>query len=172
MRPEPRPGFLCAVSKLRGFVKYWLPILLWLALIFTASSDEQSAERSSRIIGPLVHWLFPHLSEGKVQDVVTVVRKWAHVTEYAVLTWLFWRAVRKPVRAEPRPWNWREAGMVLVCVALFAISDEIHQAFVPTRQASPWDVMIDATGAVLGLLAIWLVCRWRMRYRKKDICLP
>jgi len=149
------------VPKLRVFARYWLPILLWLALIFAASNDRQSAERSSRIIGPLIHWLFPQLPEATVKDVVTVVRKWAHVTEYAVLTWLFWRAVRKPVRNDPRPWNWREAGIVMACVVLFAIGDEIHQSFVPSRQASHWDVLIDLTGALLGLLAIWVFGRWR-----------
>ena len=157
-------GFLCAVSKLRVFVKYWLPIVLWLVLIFAASDDEQSVQRSSRIIGPLLHWLFPHLPAQTVKDLVTVVRKWAHVTEYAVLAWFFWRALRKPVRDDPRPWKRSEAVTSLVCVALYGISDEVHQAFVPSRQASPWDVLIDTGGAALGLFVVWVVGRWRKRW--------
>ena len=152
------------MSKLRAFLKYWLPILLWSALIFTASGDQQSSQRSSRIIGPLVRWLFPQLPEDTVNDVVTVVRKCAHVTEYAVLAWLFWRGLRKRTKNDPRPWNWSEAITAWICVALFATSDEIHQAFVPGRQASPWDVLIDMAGAALGLVAIWALGRWRKRW--------
>lgn len=149
------------MPKLRVFLKYWLPVLLWAALIFTASSDQQSAQHSSRIIGPLVQWLFPQLPGETVDNIVFGVRKCAHLTEYAVLAWLLWRAIRKPMRDDSRPWKWSDAVAAWVFVALFATSDEIHQAFVPTRQASPWDVMIDVGGGVLGLLALWIFRRWR-----------
>ena len=161
LHPPLRPGFLCAVSRLHPFVKYWLPIVLWLALIFAASGDGQSAQRSSRIIGPLVHWLFPDLPETTVGNIVFIVRKCAHLTEYAVLAWLFWRALRKPVRNDPRPWNWREAWFALGGVLLYAISDEVHQSFIPSRQGSVWDVLLDTLGAAAGLLVLWVSHRRR-----------
>lgn len=150
------------------FLKYWLPILLWAMIIFTASSDQHSAEHSSRIIGPLVRWLLPQLPDATVNEIVTAVRKCAHLVEYAVLACLLWRVVRKPVRNDPHPWRWSEAVTVWVCVALVATSDEIHQAFVPTRQASPWDVLIDVSGGVLGLLALWFIRRRRQRGQIKS----
>ena len=71
--------------KPRPFLKYWLPVLAWMALIFTASNDENSFQHSSRILAPLLHWLFPQMPEDTVRFIVLIARKGAHLTEYAVL---------------------------------------------------------------------------------------
>jgi VanZ family protein len=131
-----------------------------MALIFSASSDQQSAQHSSRILGPIVRWLFPHLSEGTVDSIVYFLRKCAHLTEYAVLGWLLWRALRKPVRRDTRPWRWADARLAMLLVALYAASDEFHQSFVPTREAAIGDVLIDAFGAALALFFLWAAGRW------------
>lgn len=133
-------------------------------LVFGASGDQESARHSSRIIGPLVRWLFPHLTDETVNQIVFLARKCAHLTEFGVLAWLFWRALRKPVRNDPRPWLWRQAGFALMWVMLYAASDEFHQSFVPTREARIHDVLIDSIGGVLGLLTIWALGRWRKRW--------
>jgi VanZ family protein len=129
------------VLKRRSFLKYWLPVLLWMGLIFSASSDTQSFARSSRILAPLLHWLFPHLPEDTANFIVLIARKGAHLTEYAVLAVLLWRALRKPAKNEARPWNWRETRLVLLSVALYAAR--------------------DTSGGAAGLLALWLFGRWR-----------
>lgn len=120
-----------------------------------------SFQHSSRIIGPLVHWLFPQLSKETIKEIVTVVRKCAHLTEYAILALLLWRAKRKPIRNDPRPWKGSEARFAVFIVALYASTDEFHQLFVPSRQASVWDVLLDTTGAVIGMLLLWGLGRWR-----------
>src|SRR5258708_28576368 len=102
-----------------------------MAIIFSASSDTMSFQHSSRILAPIIHWLFPQLSEGTVFGIVFYIRKCAHLTEYAVLALLFWRALRKPVRRDPRPWRWSEARQAILLVGLYAASDEFHQLFVP-----------------------------------------
>ena len=147
------------MSRVRAFVKYWLPPLLWLLLIYGASSDTDSAQHSSRIIGPIVRWLFPHLPAAQVEDIVFFVRKCAHFAEYAVLALLLWRAMWKPVRNDPRPWSWRVTLLTLLLVAAWAISDEIHQTFVPTRQGALSDVVLDTVGAAAALLAMAVVYR-------------
>ena len=152
------------MSKLRVFLKYWVVILLWFALIFLASSDTKSAGRSSRIIKPIVLWLFPQASAKAVEEVVLGVRKCAHLTEYAVLALLFWRAFRKPVKNDTRPWSWRLAGAAMLGAMLYAATDEMHQRFVPGRFGTLHDVVIDATGGALGLLALWTWGRWRKRW--------
>ena len=149
----------CAVPMVRSLIKYWLPVMIWMAIIFSASSDTMSSQHSSRIIGPVVRWLFPRLSEQSVDQIVFAIRKCAHLTEYAVLAVLFWRAVRKPVDKDARPWRWAEAGFAVLFVAVYAASDEIHQLFVPHREGRVTDVMIDTAGAVIGLLLLWLVGR-------------
>ena len=56
-------------------------------------------------------------------------------------------------------WRWDEAGLALAIVFLYAASDELHQAFVPTRTALVSDVFIDTAGGAAGLLALWLARR-------------
>jgi VanZ family protein len=152
------------VLRLRTFCNYWLPVLAWMALIFTASSDTHSYEHSSRILAPLLSWLFPHMPAGTVDRIVFIARKCAHLAEYSVFALLLWRALRKPVKKDPRPWNWREAGVALLLVALYAGSDEFHQRFVPTRTAHVTDVFIDTAGGAAGLLALWLIGSWRKHW--------
>jgi len=143
-------------------------------VIFSASSDAMSSGNTSRIIGPIVRWLIPGISEPALRRVVFIVRKTAHVTEYAVLALLLWwawhktasRASERHSRAAPgtrltAAWRWSEALIVLTFTFLYAGSDELHQYFVPTREARFGDVLLDTSGAALGLLFIWLVGRWR-----------
>jgi VanZ family protein len=146
------------------FVKYWLPIVLWFALIFVASGDTKSSQRSSRIIGPLLRWLFPEMSEDTIGLAVLLVRKCAHLTVYGVLALLYWRAFRRPVKDDSRPWSWIEARNALIGVVIYAITDEVHQAFVPSRQGSVMDVFIDTVGGAMGLLAFWAYGRWRKKW--------
>ena len=159
-----RIRFSSGVLQLRVFCKYWLPVAAWMALIFTASGDSHSYEHSSRILAPLLYWLFPHISADTVGLVVLIARKCAHLAEYAVLALLLWRALRKPVKNVSRPWNGREAGLAVLLVALYAASDEFHQIFVPTRTAHVTDVFIDTVGGAAGLLALWLIGRWRKHW--------
>jgi VanZ family protein len=155
--------FFPTVLNTRSFYKYWLPLLIWMMVIFSASGDSQSFQRSSRIIGPLMHWLFPQMSQPDIDHVVTFARKCAHLTEYAILALLFWRAIRQPFRADPRPWSWPQAVTAVVFVALYAATDEYHQSFVPGREGSVRDVLIDTLGAALGMLCLWQIWNWRRR---------
>ena len=132
-------------------------------IIFSASSDQFSFQHTSRIIGPCVRWLFPHLSDEAVHAIVVIVRKCAHLAEYAVLALLLWRALRKPPKPDAPPWRWSEAGLVLALVALYAASDEFHQTFVPSRQGCVSDVLLDTAGGALALLVLWVAGRLRKR---------
>jgi VanZ family protein len=131
-----------------------------MALVFSASADSQSFRHSSKYFEPLLRWLFPHLSPTQVEMLHHGFRKTCHLTEYAILAWLFWRAIRKPVKQDPRPWLWTEAGLALAIVFLYAAGDELHQAFVPSRTAQVSDVLIDTCGGAVALLLLWL--RWKI----------
>jgi VanZ family protein len=69
-----------------------------------------------------------------------VLRKLAHAAEYAVLGALLVRAMRRPLPA-------------FAVAVLYAISDEVHQTFVPGREGAVLDVLVDAAGAAAGVLA-------------------
>ena len=148
----------------RRFFKYWLPVLVWMTVIFGASSDPSSFQRSSRIIGPLLRWMIPTVSDATVHAVVVAVRKTAHLTEYAVLALLLWRALASRAREELCSWRWAEAGCALLLVAIYAASDEFHQRFVPSREASVGDVLLDTLGGLLALIFLWIIGRWRARW--------
>ena len=140
----------------RAFLKYWLPPLAWMVLIFAGSGDAKSYQHSSLFVEPFLHWLFPHMTQAHVEEIHLLIRKCGHLTEYAVLAFLFWRAVRQPVKNDSRPWRWKEAGAAFSLVFLYAASDEFHQRFVPTRTPLVSDVFIDTCGGAAGLFAVWI----------------
>jgi VanZ family protein len=148
----------------RKHLSYWLPVLVWMAVIFVASSDAASFSHSSRLIAPIVRWLVPGISESALHDVVVLVRKAAHVSEYAILAFLIWRWDRAVSKPKPAGWSWPSAWRTVLWVMAYAASDEFHQLFVPSREASVLDVLIDTSGAVFALLLIWVIGRWRRRW--------
>jgi VanZ family protein len=143
------------------FVRYWLPVVLWMSVIFGFSTEAGAPRHTSRIIGPLLRWFNPEISDEAIREVKLVVRKTAHLTEYAILALLVWRARRQPVRGKRRPWRRADAFFAFAIAALFAVTDEWHQSFVPSREGKFLDVLIDSTGAALGLIACWSFGRWR-----------
>ena len=158
------PWFDPSVSAKGVLIRYWLPVLVWLGVIFGGSTDLMSSERTSRFIGPVLRWMFPNISEAAVRGVQLGIRKTAHFLEYAILSALIWWALRKPIPEDPRPFSWRQAALAAFLAALYAVTDELHQGQVASRMAAVGDVGIDATGAVAGVVAIWWLGRWRNRW--------
>ena len=103
---------------------------------------------------PVVAWAAVIFALSSVADLGTglgawdtILRKCAHASEYAVLALLLYRAIG------------RELPAFLIGFA-YAVTDELHQAFVRGRHASPFDVSMDAAGLAVGLLLLH-VARWR-----------
>jgi VanZ family protein len=136
-----------------------------MGLIFWASSDRFSFERSCRFITPIVRWLNANISEHALYSIVVLVRKAAHLCEYAILAVLIWRLVRVTKPHPARSWKWSDGGWTLFTIVLYAASDELHQRFVPSRGPSVFDVLIDTLGAVLALLFLWILGRCRERWQ-------
>jgi VanZ family protein len=134
-----------------------MPAILWMTLIFLGSTDMLSAEHTSRFLVPFLRWLDPQISFATLNAIQFGIRKLGHLTEYAVLAMLLWRALRSGTR-----WQMKISILFLVAAlacAIFAASDEFHQSFVPSRTPSPHDVMIDICGAFLGLAVCWMFAR-------------
>jgi len=140
---------------MRHFLKYWLPVLIWMVVIFGASADPNSHEHSRHIFRPILLWLFPHMSDQEFENIHWVLRKCCHLTVYAILGLLVFRALNHS-RTHLSPWSWPRNGGTLLIVFLYACSDEFHQSFVPGRTALFSDVCIDTGGAAIGLLALWI----------------
>ncbi|PYS70866.1 MAG: hypothetical protein DMF69_12245 [Acidobacteria bacterium] len=127
------------------------PLVLWLGFIFFASSNSFSASNTSRFIGPVVLWFFPDTSQETLTTIHFVVRKLAHFSEYAMLGLLAARAFRtSPNPSVHRYWFWISATLIV----LYALLDEYHQSFVPTRTASFVDSLIDISGGLTVLIVV------------------
>ena len=155
----PQNASVCFIPApvMKHLVKNWLPAVLWMGLIVAGSSDLMSSRQTSRILGPLLHWLIPDLSEDTCRRVIYTVRKCAHVAEYAVLAALVWRARRNT--RPGRPLCWRDAAFAAVFAAVFAAGDEFRQSFSAVRQGAVRDVLLDTAGALLGLAFFWMIGR-------------
>jgi len=148
----------------RVFLQYWLPILAWAALIFSASTDLGSVKHTSRIIGPILKWAFPDITDERIQQIQLGVRKTGHGMEYAILAGLIWRARNRTTGGILKRWPQAIGWQAWMAATAYAASDEYHQSFYPSREASVRDVMIDSTGAAVGLGLIFLWGRFRKRW--------
>jgi VanZ family protein len=140
----------------RLFFRYWLPLLAWTAMIFVASTDSFAAQHTGSVIQTIIAAIIGHPLPPETFDPLHfVIRKLAHLTEYAILGALAFRAVR----AEECGWSARWATIAIVVASLIAAGDEFHQSFVPSRTPSLVDVAIDTVGAAIAQGII----RWRVR---------
>lgn len=131
----------------------WLPVLIWMALIFIASSDAESGPRGSRLLTPLILWVWPEVPPPTLDQIVLVARKGVHFVTYGILAALAWRAFSSaPDLKDARRLGPGSVALCAIALAvLYAISDEIHQSFVPTRVGSALDVLIDTAGAATAV---------------------
>ncbi len=124
--------------KAMKFFKLWVPVFAWCWFIFYLSG-------------------IPQLGTGwGVWDLI--LRKAAHITEYFILTFLLYRAFKGY-------FNFSSFYLSLWTFSLsflYAVSDEIHQAFVPTRDPSAKDVFIDT----IGIIAFYLLIKYNNKFRK------
>lgn len=137
------------------------PLLVWMAFISFASTGEFSADNTSRILRPLLLWLFPGTSPARLAHIHFLVRKAAHFTEYFIFALLAARALASSGKGFLRH-GWFFISLVLVIS--YALIDEYHQSFVPTRTSSIYDSLIDMSG---GLAALVIYALWLYRSRRR-----
>ena len=148
-------------------LRFWSPVVLMMILIFIASTALFSGSETSRFIRPFLEWILPGQNESTYHQVHLLIRKLGHLTEYAFLAALTWRAFRHQLddngtvilRSINRPF----IAMVVVVPAIYAITDEWHQSLTATRMGSPIDVMIDTGGAMVGTAICWSLSKVRLR---------
>ena len=150
-------GCLVSDPLVNRVYKHWLPVILWMGVISFMSTDVGSAEHTSRILEPVVHWIKPSATPEEFDLVHLLVRKAAHLSEYAVLGLLTFRALRLSQSPRSRRWpTWKVGLMALGIAACYAATDEYHQSFVAGRTPAVTDVFIDTCGAAIALSLICL----------------
>jgi VanZ family protein len=150
---QPRLGRLLIPAWLRA----WWPAVLWAVVIFMMSTDSFSAEHTGSIVEPLLRWLVPSLTADQIDVIHTFIRKSAHFGEYFVFALFIYRGVR----GAHKGWRWTWAFTALFIAAGYSALDEIHQAFVASRTASPYDSLLDSVGAFVAIATLYLWFRLR-----------
>ena len=133
----------------------WLAVAGWMAVIFWMSA--QTGNQSGGASEAIVRWLvgifcpgFQQLSQVRQTAILevchTIVRKGAHFAEYAVLAMLIANALRQYALNNRLYWL-----LPVAISAVYALTDEVHQYFVPGRACRLLDVGIDTCGAIFGM---------------------
>ena len=150
----------------------WILVVLCAVVILGLGGAEFGASQTSRYLWPTLRWFFPDLTISTYLVLQIWIRKTAHVTEYALLGFLAFRAVFLSTHSALA----RVALLSIGVAASVAATDEFRQSFLPQRTGTPWDVAIDVTAAVIAIgVALWVKRRtdpWPgARGRVSDIAL-
>ena len=163
--PRPAPHLPEMQARLRprlpAWLRAWWPALIWAGIIFSMSTDTFSAEHTGRVLEKLLHWLVPSLTRHQFHLIHYLIRKSAHFSEYFVFCLLLFRGVR----GDRQGWRWTWGLTAWFCAAGYSMLDEVHQAFVASRTASPYDSLLDSIGALAAMGVLWLWFRWRRSTR-------
>ncbi len=145
---------------MRSTVAWWLATVAWAGLIFHLSTPSFGADRSIPILARLLALFDLSVSQTTLDLLDTIIRKLAHLTEYAIFALLLYRScygsTTLPAASCPLPtrcgWRPRLTFWCVVIAALYSVTDEYHQSFTPNRVPSALDCVIDTTGATVGML--------------------
>jgi VanZ family protein len=140
-------------SSLTGVALYWGVVIAWMAVISLLSTEPFSASNTNRYLDPVLRYFFPRITAAQFIFWHYMIRKAAHFAEFFVLGALAYWAARRG--RWPR---WRATWMLqaLGLAVLYALVDEAHQAFVPSRTPSLYDSAIDSLGAAVSQTIIYL----------------
>lgn len=130
----------------KKYILRWTMLLLWMCFIFYMSSRSGSeSQEQSDLVLSILNFFGLQLNESIKNIASFIVRKTAHVTEYMILYILIFRVVILYFYTK------KSKIIALLCMVLYASTDEIHQLFVPGRSGMVRDVFIDSIGGIIGV---------------------
>ncbi len=141
------------------FLRRWLPVGLWAGFVIYASTGVGSGDSTAHFLRPCLKWIWPDLGLALIPEINFMIRKAAHVVQFAVYASLLWRGLRldPPLAVRTRALAW-----VLASSAALAFLSEGLQLFYPQRTSQLTDVGLDFLGSVIGsalILAIGVLAR-------------
>jgi VanZ family protein len=145
-------------------LKAWIAAILWLIVIAMESTSLASSANTSRILYPVLHFLFG-IGWERFEIWHFFLRKGGHVFGYGLLSILLFRAWRETLPAVGNPkWTFRWANISVLGTALVASLDEWHQSYIPSRMGSVQDVILDTCAAIGAQVLVFLwVILWTSR---------
>lgn len=140
----------------------WILVILWMALIFFLSHQPaiESSELSSGItkrVYDIIKMIAPDIRLD-LESLNHIIRKLAHFGVYMILGFLLANGLRYNKKSRINA----ILLALLICI-LYAISDEIHQIFIPGRSGQVSDVLIDSLGGLVGIVLLDLLRRRKRR---------
>ena len=121
-------------------------VILWMILIFIMSSyNGDNSSNQSNFIVDIISNIF---NINNIEILSLIIRKLAHFTEYFILGLLVYNMIHNL--------NKNKYLSIIICI-LYAISDEIHQIFVPGRNCHIIDILIDSIGSITGIYLLYLI---------------
>jgi VanZ family protein len=142
----------------KELLKVWIAAGLWLVVIAIESTSYLSAANTSRILYPVLHFLFG-LTWAQFQVWHFYIRKTGHFIGYFILSVLLFRAWRLTLPVgRPAPWARRWATIAFFMSVLVASLDEWHQSFLPSRTGKVSDVLLDSCGVLLAQFFVYWLC--------------
>jgi VanZ family protein len=146
-----------------NLLKAWIAAILWLIVITIESSAALSSHNTSRILYPVLHFLFG-MDPLRFHFWHFYIRKSGHVVGYAILSVLLFRAWRATLPVvDDAKWTPRWATIALLGTALVASLDEWHQSFLPSRTGRVEDVVLDSCTGLGAQIVIFFWMQWSAR---------
>jgi VanZ family protein len=144
-------------------IKAWVAAILWLIVIAIESTSYLSSQNTSRILYPLLHFLFG-MNWERFDYWHVYIRKTGHVIGYGTLSVLLFRALRAtaPGAVKPR-WTARWSVFAILGTAVVASLDEWHQSFIPSRTGTVRDVILDTCAGIAAQMLLLSVITFRSR---------
>ena len=140
----------------RGRISRFAPLLFCIVVILILSGSGASMENTSRFLLPLLQILFPAADDVVLYHYVFLLRKFAHLAEYALLALLAARAFLPSSKTHLSRW-WHGAAIMVVVVV--SAADEVIQSFNPLRSGTFSDVALDIAGGAIGILTFIALVR-------------
>jgi len=146
-------------SGLKFWLSAWLPVLLGIVVIVAESTEFFGSEHTSRPLRWLFETLFGRVGDRSWELIHHILRKSGHFLGYGTMGLLWLRAWWMSL---PRSRFLQDALLSLGGTALVASADEWHQTFLPNRTGTPWDALLDCSGALALQLVVYIYMRiWR-----------
>lgn len=134
----------------------WLLVAVCMGIIFylSAQNGEESSELSGSFVTAILEYLKISVDEG-------LLRSFAHMLEFTGLAVLLFNAVYSTRNLKITP------AIAFAGTAAYAITDEIHQIFVPGRAFQLTDILVDSTGALIGAAAAFVILKIILLIKKR-----
>jgi VanZ family protein len=138
------------------WVYIWFPVVIGIAVIVVESTESFGSDHTSGPLRTIYEAIFGPVSAAHWEHIHHYIRKCGHFLGYGFigLAWLraWWFTL-------PHSRFIQDAFLGLLGTAMVASCDEWHQTFLPNRTGSPWDVLLDCTGAIVLQLIVYLFMR-------------